>query len=116
MHDVGGYLEHCPPKPKIIGPHRLRFARVLQSNMYITIEPGCYFIKPLLEKAFADPVQSKFLVKENLARFWYFGGVRIEDDVLVTKTGVENFAIVPRTVEEIEAHMSDKDEVSYQPY
>lgn len=88
VHDVGGYLQHCPPKPKQIGPNRLRMARVLQANMYITIEPGCYFIKPLLEKAFADPSQSKFLVKETLDRFWNFGGVRIEDDVLVTKTGV----------------------------
>lgn len=109
-------MEHCPPKPKTVGPHRLRFARVLQENMYITIEPGCYFIKPLLEKAFADPVQSKFLVKENLGRFWYFGGVRIEDDVLVKKNGVENFAIVPRTVEEIEAWMSQTDDVPYQSY
>lgn len=116
VHDVGGYLESCPPRPKKVGPNRLRFARELKAGMYITIEPGCYFIKPLLEKAYADPNQSKFLVKENLDRFWTFGGVRIEDDVLVTKTGVENFAIVPRTVEEIEAWMANKDEIHYQPY
>ena len=59
VHDVGGYLENCPPRPKTLGPNRLRFARELKANMYITIEPGCYFIKPLLEKAFADPKQSK---------------------------------------------------------
>lgn len=116
VHDVGGYMSHCPPRPKQAGPNRLRMARVLKANMYVTIEPGCYFIKPLLEKAFADPKQSKFLVKENLDRFWNFGGVRIEDDVLITKTGVENFSIVPRTVDEIEAWMAQKDEVSYKPY
>jgi Xaa-Pro dipeptidase len=116
VHDVGGYLDHCPPRPTTAGPNRLRFARDLKANMYITIEPGCYFIKPLLEKALSDPVQSKFLVKENLDRFWNFGGVRIEDDVLVTKTNVENFSIVPRTVEEIEAWMAQKDELPYQAY
>jgi Xaa-Pro dipeptidase len=84
--------------------------------MYVTIEPGCYFIKPLLEKAYADPNQSQFLVKENLDRFWTFGGVRIEDDVLITQFGVENFSIVPRTVEEIEAWMAEKDDIPYQTY
>lgn len=59
VHDVGGYLEHCPKRPRQTGPNRLRFARDLKAGMYITIEPGCYFIKPLLEKAFADPNQSK---------------------------------------------------------
>lgn len=55
-------------------------------------------------------------MKETLDRFWNFGGVRIEDDVLVTKDGVENFAIVPRTVQEIEMWMAQKDEVPYQTY
>ena len=76
VHDVGGYLDHCPPRPTQAGPNRLRFARELKANMYVTIEPGCYFIKPLLEKAYKDPKQSQFLVKENLDRFWNFGGVR----------------------------------------
>lgn len=76
VHDVGGYLENCPPRPTQAGPNRLRFARELKANMYVTIEPGCYFIRPLLEKAYNDPKQSQFLVKENLDRFWEFGGVR----------------------------------------
>lgn len=55
-------------------------------------------------------------MKSNLDRFWNFGGVRIEDDVLVTKTGVENFSVVPRTVEDIEAWMANGDEVPYKSY
>jgi len=51
----------------------------------------------LLDTAFADPIQSKFLVREQLQRFRGFGGVRIEDDVLITETGVENMTDVPRT-------------------
>lgn len=106
VHDVGGYLSHCPERPLQAGFKSLRFARPLKAGMYVTIEPGCYFIKPLLEKAFENPEQAKFLVKENLERFVHFGGVRIEDDVLITKNGIENFSIVPRTVEEIEAWMA----------
>ncbi|XP_055591666.1 xaa-Pro dipeptidase [Uranotaenia lowii] len=108
VHDVGGYLDHCPTRRTEPGVNRLRTARILQAGMYLTIEPGCYFIEPLLNKAFADPELSKFLVKEQIDRFRDFGGVRIEDDVLITKTGIENFTLVPRTVEEIEAWMAPK--------
>lgn len=97
VHDVGGYLDHCPPKPTEPGVDRLRFARTLKAGMYVTIEPGCYFIECLLDKALNDPEQSKFLVPEVVNRFRNFGGVRIEDDVLITKDGIENFALVPRT-------------------
>jgi len=74
--------------------------------MFITVEPGCYFIDALLDKALVDSVQSKFLVKEKINEFRGFGGVRIEDDVLITATGTENFVDVPRTVQEIEAWMA----------
>jgi len=105
VHDVGAFLEHCPPRSTEPGLKSLRMSRTLIAGMYVTIEPGCYFINHLLNKALADPVQKKFLVPEVIARFRNFGGVRIEDDVLITKTGVENFAVVPRTVDEIEAFM-----------
>uniref|UniRef100_A0A182M1T8 Peptidase M24 domain-containing protein n=1 Tax=Anopheles culicifacies TaxID=139723 RepID=A0A182M1T8_9DIPT len=98
VHDVGGYLPGCPERSTKAGVNRLRTARTLKAGMYLTIEPGCYFIEPLLNKAHSDPSLSKFLVKENLDRFRNFGGVRIEDDVLITKTGIENFTFVPRTI------------------
>lgn len=97
VHDVGGYLAHCPERPAEPGVCRLRTARTLKAGMYLTIEPGCYFIAPLLEKAFADENLAKFLVRDQIERFRNFGGVRIEDDVLITKTGIENFTLVPRT-------------------
>ncbi|XP_053676185.1 xaa-Pro dipeptidase [Anopheles nili] len=106
VHDVGGYLPGCPERSTQAGVNRLRTARTLKAGMYLTIEPGCYFIEPLLNKAYADANLSKFLVKENLERFRNFGGVRIEDDVLITETGIDNFTLVPRTVDEIEAWMA----------
>uniref|UniRef100_A0A1B6CDN4 Peptidase M24 domain-containing protein n=1 Tax=Clastoptera arizonana TaxID=38151 RepID=A0A1B6CDN4_9HEMI len=106
VHDVGGYLDKDPPRPTKPGLANLRTARVLQAGMVITVEPGCYFIESLLEKAFNDPNLCKFLVKENIVKFKGFGGVRIEDDVVVTESGIENLTKVPRTVEEIETFMA----------
>lgn len=97
VHDVGAYLDHCPKRPTDKGVTALRFARDLKAGMYLTVEPGCYFIDHLLDKALNDPVQKKFLVPEVIKRFRGFGGVRIEDDVLIKKDGCENFSIVPRT-------------------
>ncbi|KAJ8719684.1 hypothetical protein PYW08_011859 [Mythimna loreyi] len=106
VHDVGGYLPHCPPRPS--GPlARLRTARPLLANMTLTIEPGCYFIPRLLNNAKNNPDQAKFFNWDKVDKFRGFGGVRIEDDVLITDAGVENFTFVPRTVAEIEEHMAN---------
>ena len=108
-HDVGGYLEGCPERPKPPGLKSLRTARTLKAGMVITIEPGCYFIKHLLDGAKADSNLAKFLVIEEIDRFEKFGGVRIEDDVVITAEGVELLTEVPRGIEEIETWMSGKD-------
>ncbi len=71
--------------------------------MVLTSEPGCYFIDALLDAALANPAQAVFIDNAVLARFRGFGGVRLEDVVAVTATGVENLTNCPRTVEEVEA-------------
>lgn len=50
-----------------------------------------------MDKALNDPDLSKFLVKEVFEQYRGFGGVRIEDDIIVTETGVELMTKVPRT-------------------
>ena len=68
----------------------------------LTIEPGCYFIDYLLERALADPELNQFLVVDKINEFRGSGGVRIEDVVAITETGTELFSKLPRTVQEIE--------------
>jgi Xaa-Pro dipeptidase len=74
--------------------------------MVITVEPGVYFIDHCLAKGFADPEKSQYLNADVIARFRNFGGVRLEDNVIVTETGVEDMTIAPRTVAAVEAVMN----------
>ena len=108
VHDVGGYLEGHPPRDET-GPglRNLRTARILESNMVLTVEPGCYFIDHLLDAALEDPELSEFLARDRIEEFRGFGGVRIEEVCIVRDgPGLEVISRpLPRTVEEIEAWM-----------
>lgn len=74
--------------------------------MALTNEPGCYFIDALIDAALANPEQARFLDAAVLGRFRSFGGVRLEDVVVVTADGVDNLTTCPRTVSEIESVMA----------
>lgn len=106
-HDVGGY-QHGAPRRIEPGLKSLRLSRTMLPGMILTVEPGCYFIDRLLDLALADATQKQFLVAERINSFRGFGGVRIEDDVLITETGVENLTTAPRTIADIEAVMAQK--------
>uniref|UniRef100_A0A2K5QHI7 Xaa-Pro dipeptidase n=1 Tax=Cebus imitator TaxID=2715852 RepID=A0A2K5QHI7_CEBIM len=108
VHDVGGYPEGVERIDEP-GLRSLRTARCLQPGMVLTVEPGIYFIDHLLDEALADSARACFFNREVLQRFRGFGGVRIEDDVVVTDSGIELLTCVPRTVEEIEACMAGCD-------
>lgn len=102
-HDVGGYMPHTPERIQLPGIKNLRTARVLEAGMVVTVEPGCYFNDYLLKQALANPAQAKFLVEDRIKTLMDFGGVRIEDNVIVTDTGSDSMTDVPRTIEEVEA-------------
>ena len=101
-HDVGGYPNGLQRSTEP-GLRSLRMARVLEAGMVLTVEPGIYFNWPEIELHLADPIKSKFLVASELAKFKHFGGIRIEDDIVITQTGIENLTTVPSSVDEIEA-------------
>ncbi|XP_050498336.1 xaa-Pro dipeptidase-like [Diabrotica virgifera virgifera] len=110
VHDVGGYLEGNPERSTRPGLKSLRTSRILEKNMVLTVEPGCYFINMLLDNALADCYKSKFFVKDVINTYRNFGGVRIEDNVIVTEDGIRNLTKVPRTVQEVEDWIAGKDE------
>ena len=106
-HDVGGYNDGAP-RPTEAGFSSLRTTRNLAEGMYLTVEPGCYFIDVLLDGALADPAQACFLVANTLNAYRGFGGVRIEDDVLITADGCDNFTWSPREPADVEACAAGK--------
>ncbi len=103
-HDVGGYPKGVDRIDRP-GIKFLRARRELLPGMVITIEPGIYFVPAVLEPAMADPEKNQFLNTDKVADLLGFGGVRIEDDIIVTEDGLENMTNVPKEVDEIEALM-----------
>jgi Xaa-Pro aminopeptidase len=91
VRDVGGPFN---PNPKKYAGARLRVDMTLEENHLMTVEPGLYFIEALINDAetrrtFGDQVNW------NEAEKWLdFGGVRIEDDILVTSKGPVNLTDV----------------------
>lgn len=101
-HDVGGYPKGVERIDRP-GIKFLRTRRELQPGMVITIEPGIYFVPAVLEPAMEDPEKAEFLDIEKVKSLLNFGGIRIEDDILVTESGYENLTNVPKEIAEIEA-------------
>jgi len=115
VHDVGGYSEGTPERSSEAGLRSLRTARTMQKGMVITTEPGIYFNETTITKAYDNPEWNKFLVKSEIDKYMNFGGVRIEDDVVITDTGIENLTKVPREIEEIESLMAEGRKLAHVP-
>lgn len=67
----------------------LRLARELQENFVLTVEPGIYFIPMLIDQWEQQNKFKEFINYNELKHFRNFGGVRIEDNILVTKNGAK---------------------------
>ncbi len=103
-HDVGGYPKGVDRIDRP-GIKFLRARRELQPGMVVTIEPGIYFVPAVLKPALEDPEKNQFLNSDKVESLLDFGGVRIEDDIVITEDGIENMTDVPKEVDEIEELM-----------
>ena len=101
-----GYDDETRPSEQF-GLGSLRCGRRLQPGFVITDEPGCYFIPALIDKWHAEGTNKDFVNFDELEKWKDFGGIRIEDDILVTETGCRVLGKpIPKTVKEIEATMA----------
>jgi Xaa-Pro aminopeptidase len=74
----------------------------------LTVEPGIYFIPQLIIQWHNENKFEEFINYEKVNEYIDFGGVRIEDNVLVTKTGKRVLGKpIPKTVKEIESLMKN---------
>jgi len=110
VHDVGGYAPGVFRKDDPAIKENLRLGRELKEGMVITVEPGFYFIEYLIEKLMEDAKLSAFVNKDRLAELWGpVGGIRIEDDVVITADGCRVLTCVPREIPEVEAVMAGQE-------
>ena len=96
VHDVIGY-PIMRYKSKRLPEAYLAEQPALEEGMVVTIEPGIYFSRYELKRAYlSSPVHSKYINKQVLERYWAVGGVRIEDNLLITADGYENLTTAPK--------------------
>ena len=111
MEDLGenyvGYDEETHRSP-IFGLGGLRLGRRLQPGFVLTNEPGCYFIPELIEKWESEKKFADFINYAKVKEYINFGGIRLEDDLLITEKGAELLGKrIPITVEEVESTMNE---------
>ncbi len=84
--DYVGYGSYCQ-RSNLFGLHALRLAKKLEPGFVVTIEPGFYMIKDLIYSWKAQKKFTQFINYEKLGYFMDLGGIRIEDDILITQIG-----------------------------
>lgn len=97
VHDVGTY--GSPGTTSLPMNDRFRPWTVgvpFEEGMVITIEPGVYFSRLVLERVKTHPTLAKYIDFDVYERYLPVGGVRIEDDLLVTRYGYENLTTTPK--------------------
>jgi Xaa-Pro aminopeptidase len=107
MEDLGetyvGYDDKSK-RSQQFGLAYLRMARKLEPGHVLTVEPGVYFIPALIDQWQAEKKHAAFIRYDRVEKFRGFGGVRIEDNVLLTPRGCRVLGPpIPKTVAEVEA-------------
>ena len=111
MEDLGekyvGYDKEVERSTQF-GIASLRMGKRLKVGTVLTDEPGIYFIPALIDKWQNEKINNQFINFDKVREYIGFGGIRIEDDLLITPTGnrVMGPKRIPVTVEQIEAFMA----------
>lgn len=105
-----GYDDEVRPSSQF-GTASLRFARKLEPGFVVTDEPGIYFIPDLIDLWKREGHNAEFLNFEEIEKFKDFGGIRIEDDVLITENGCRFLGEqrIPYHMDEVEQFMAERE-------
>jgi Xaa-Pro aminopeptidase len=106
MENLGEqYVGYTPglERSTLLGLKSLRLARALETGFVLTVEPGIYFVPPLIDQWEAAGKFTDFINYSRLKDFRDEGGCRIEDNYLITENGSRMLGQpVARTIDEVE--------------
>ncbi|KAH7382629.1 putative Xaa-Pro aminopeptidase [Phaeosphaeria sp. MPI-PUGE-AT-0046c] len=97
-HDTGGNADYADKDSMF---RYLRVRGTLPARSVITVEPGIYFCRFIIEPYLKTEEQKQYIDEKVLEKYWSVGGVRIEDNILITEDGVENLTPTPKEIDEI---------------
>ena len=104
--DLVGY-DNKSERSDQFGLAYLRLAKKLQVGFVLTVEPGIYFIPSLIDQWEAENKHRDFINYDSLKTFKDFGGIRIEDNIVITEDGYRLLGPpIASTIDDIEAVMS----------
>jgi len=102
-----GYTETIKRNPQF-GICSLRMGRLLEPGFVMTVEPGIYFIPQLIENWKTDKKHTQFINYEQVEKFKGFGGIRLEDNILITDLGNRLLGKpIPKTIKDVETLASE---------
>jgi Xaa-Pro aminopeptidase len=105
MEDLGDIVGYAKKEKRSgqFGLNFLRLSRPLEAGFVLTVEPGIYFIPALIDRWQQEGLHLEFINYDRVNDFRGFGGIRIEDNVLVTPTGTRVLGPgIPKTIKEVE--------------
>lgn len=111
MEDLGeGFVGYnkLVQRSGIPGLASLRMGKELKVGHVITVEPGLYFVPALVDKWESEGKCKEFINYDKVREYFGFGGIRLENDVLITESGAEELGdeIAPLSIEEVENFMA----------